>query len=71
MGWSFFGSIREVLLWKKILVCPPADSPSHCELASWEVAALGSGGGARQKGPPPFPFRESPCDLSWPLMEVG
>lgn len=39
----------ENLLGKKVLVRPPGDNPSHCELASWESAALGLGVGAGQK----------------------
>lgn len=39
----------ENLLGKKVLVRPSGDNPSHCELASWESAAIGLVGGAEQK----------------------
>ena len=47
-GQCFYGSVS-IQLGRNILVCPPADNPSHCERASWDLMHLAWGVGQGRK----------------------
>lgn len=73
VGQCFYGSVS-IQLGRKILVCPPADNPSHCERASWDLMHVACGGRAGQEAHSilhfSFPSENLFLNFSWPLMEV-